>query len=62
MADIEDGVKSACFTGHRRLPKGDLLPFASRLLDTVLALAKKGITNFKNGGAIGFDHVGQWLY
>jgi uncharacterized phage-like protein YoqJ len=47
--------RAACFTGHRNLPKGDLLPFAERLLNTVNELASRGITNFKCGGALGFD-------
>jgi uncharacterized phage-like protein YoqJ len=57
MRSVKYGEKSACFTGHRKLPKVDLPSLAARLLDTVIDLANKGISNFKSGGAPGFDQL-----
>ena len=49
--------QTCCFTGHRQLPKEDLLHFADKLLDLVISLADEGIIHFKNGGATGFDQL-----
>ena len=57
MRPVKYDEKSACFTGHRTLPRGDLLSFASRLMDVVMDLANNGVTNFKSGGAPGFDQI-----
>ena len=49
--------QTCCFTGHRQLPNGDLTLFLDKLFDTVTLLVNSGVTNFKNGGAQGFDQL-----
>ena len=48
-------MKICCFTGHRTIP-GDIAVALTRSLDQRLeALAKEGYTEFRAGGARGFD-------
>ena len=48
-------MKTCCFTGHRRIP-GDIAVALTRSLDQKLeALANEGYTEFRTGGARGFD-------
>lgn len=50
-------MKSACFTGHRKLT-GDTLQLEARLYNVLeRAITNAGITDFYSGGAIGFDEV-----
>ena len=50
-------MKICCFTGHRTVPS-DIAPALIRLLDRKLeALAKEGYTQFRAGGARGFDTI-----
>ncbi len=60
--DILDAVitmtkreQTCCFTGHRRIPTEDLNRLPQKLDLAVEALAKKGVTRFICGGALGFD-------
>ena len=47
--------KVCCFTGHRKLPQ-DQIPYLTQRLELeILKLAKKGVTCFLCGGALGFD-------
>ena len=49
--------KTACFTGHRRIPKEHLEALPS-LLDRVLpCLIEAGVNTFLCGGALGFDTI-----
>ena len=44
-----------CFTGHRRI-RPEIMPELSALLDRVLdTLINDGVTEFRTGGAVGFD-------
>ena len=46
-------MKSCCFTGHRIIKITPEL--VQRLRDTIVDMIGRGVTNFYNGGAIGFD-------
>ena len=46
-------MKTCCFTGHRIIKITPEL--AQRLKDTIIELIEQGVTDFYNGGAIGFD-------
>ena len=45
----------ACFTGHRMLPTQQICDIRTRLSETIETLIKKGVTQFRAGGALGFD-------
>lgn len=47
--------KICCFTGHREIPHEEYEPLAELLEETVRKLAKKGVTEYRAGGARGFD-------
>ena len=47
--------RTACFTGHRRIPDGQYGVVNGRLLDVVISLIDKGYRFFGAGGALGFD-------
>jgi len=47
--------KICCFTGHREIPHKEYEPLAELLEETVRKLAKKGVTEYRAGGARGFD-------
>lgn len=48
-------AKICCFTGHRRIPREDIVRLPA-LLDSLLeSLIDKGVLTFRAGGAIGFD-------
>ena len=46
-------LKTCCFTGHRIIKITPEL--VQRLKDTIIKLITQGVTDFYNGGAIGFD-------
>ncbi len=46
-------MKTCCFTGHRIIKITPEL--VQRLRDTIADMIERGVTNFYNGGAIGFD-------
>ena len=46
-------MKTCCFTGHRIIKITPEL--VQRLKDTIVKLIEQGVTDFYNGGAIGFD-------
>ncbi len=46
-------MKTCCFTGHRRIKISPEL--VQRLKDAIIKLIERGVTDFYNGGAIGFD-------
>ena len=50
-------MKSACFTGHRRVDSGDILPLKTLLDSVICSLADRGVTDFYCGGALGFDTI-----
>ena len=48
-------MKVCCFTGHRTLPSAVALPLAHALDRQLEALVAQGVTEFRTGGALGFD-------
>ena len=46
-------MKSCCFTGHRIIKITPEL--VQRLRDTIINVIERGVTDFYNGGAVGFD-------
>ena len=44
-----------CFSGHRRLPGGEIPAIQKRLRDELLHLIEEGVLVFRAGGALGFD-------
>ena len=46
-------IKTCCFTGHRIIKITPEL--VQRLKDTIIKLITQGVTDFYDGGAIGFD-------
>lgn len=57
LCTVPDTVKLAtcCFTGHRNMPKSDKSRVLREIISTVSFLSSKGVTNFRAGGALGFD-------
>ena len=47
--------QTCCFTGHRVIPAEDAARINHSLVLTISSLIKKGVTHFRNGGALGFD-------
>ena len=47
--------KTACFTGHRKIPPEDFEEISRRLEKTLIPLIEKGYMYFGAGGALGFD-------
>lgn len=48
--------KTACFTGHRKIPPGSIPELSQRLKNTLLRLIEEGYMYFGAGGALGFDY------
>ena len=46
---------SCCFTGHRSLPSDAAVPLCHALDRHIAALLERGVTEFRTGGALGFD-------
>ena len=47
--------KTACFTGHRKIPPESISELSQRLKNTLLRLIEEGYLYFGAGGALGFD-------
>lgn len=47
--------KTCCFTGHRRIPAGQIPDIQKRLEKTILRLLSQGVSYFGCDGALGFD-------
>ncbi len=47
--------KTCCFTGHRSIPPMKQIALKRELKNTVQALIAQGVTEFRCGGALGFD-------
>lgn len=47
--------KTCCFTGHRKIPSGDIERISRRLKCEIEKLIDKGYCYFGAGGALGFD-------
>lgn len=47
--------QTCCFTGHRIIPASETERISSALTASIASLVQKGVTCFRNGGAIGFD-------
>ena len=48
-------MKTCCFTGHRTIPLPARTPLALLLDKTIEGLIDEGYTEFRAGGALGFD-------
>ena len=48
-------AKTVCFTGHRQIPELDFPRLQSLLEQVVEQQILQGATNFRTGGALGFD-------
>ncbi|MBQ7474725.1 MAG: DUF1273 family protein [Clostridia bacterium] len=48
---------TCCFTGHRRVPDGDLPALTAEIDILLRRLCERGVKNFICGGAVGFDTV-----
>ncbi len=46
---------TACFTGHRALPRTEIDALTARLQKEILSLRARGVHHFLSGGAVGFD-------
>ncbi len=51
--------KIACFTGHREIPVEDREKLKMALRDAVIRLINDGFTEFRAGGALGFDIMAE---
>lgn len=49
--------KTACFTGHRVIPASEYTSIQKRLEDEIINLIHQGVTEFRTGGALGFDTI-----
>ncbi len=52
---MDNRQRTCCFTGHRTVAKRHFQAAAEGLLDHILSLSRRGITDFIAGGALGFD-------
>ena len=50
-------MKACCFTGHRDLPKGEAERLTEKARPLILLLIQEGFTEFRVGGAVGFDMI-----
>ena len=48
-------MKACCFTGHRDLPAGKEAWIAEQARSLLIRLMDEGVTEFRVGGAVGFD-------
>lgn len=49
--------QTACFTGHRKIPSGEIPMVKNRLIETIEESIEKGYRFFGAGGALGFDTI-----
>ena len=47
--------RTCCFSGHRKLPHGDLEKIALRTKEAIVSSIQDGYCYFGTGGALGFD-------
>lgn len=47
--------RTCCFTGHRKIPSGDIRRLSRRLKEEIEKLIDEGYCYFGAGGALGFD-------
>lgn len=47
--------KTACFTGHREIPKRDMRKIRQNTLNAIIKAYENGYRYFGSGEAIGFD-------
>lgn len=47
--------KTCCFTGHRNIAKEDEKTLRTAIRQAVVQLLEEGVTEFRVGGALGFD-------
>ena len=47
--------ETCCFTGHRKIRKGDEAAIRIKIREQVLPLLEQGVSTFMVGGAMGFD-------
>ena len=52
---MDNRQHTCCFTGHRTVAKRHFQAAAEGILDHILSLSRRGITDFIAGGALGFD-------
>ncbi len=50
-------TKTACFTGHRKIPAEIEDVIYKRTKEEIIKLAKRGYIFFESGGALGFDTI-----
>ena len=50
--------KTCCFTGHREIPENEHEAIQKRLESETADLIHQGVTEFRAGGALGFDTMG----
>ena len=48
--------KTACFTGHREIPKRDMRKVRRNTLNAIIKAYENWYRYFGSGGAIGFDY------
>lgn len=46
-----------CFTGHRRIPANEYSEIQNRLESEIINLINQDVTEFRTGGALGFDKM-----
>lgn len=56
IGDIIMREKTACFTGHREIPKKDMRKVRRNTLNVIIKAYENGYRYFGSGGAIGFDY------
>ena len=57
IGDIFMREKTACFTGHREIPKRDMRKIRQNTLSAIIKAYKNGYRYFGSGGAVGFDLI-----
>ena len=48
-------TQTCCFTGHRKIPESEYPEIQKRLEEEIINLIRQGVTEFRAGGALGFD-------
>ena len=55
----KESIKTVCFTGHRSIPSEHMLQLPALLDGQLRALIARGATDFRAGGAMGFDMAAE---